>query len=173
VKSLIKLLLIELISFLLLACSSKDSAIKTEKLEPINIDSLILNQKPNKDIRSIFVHGKKYIPGDTEVKSLTMIQNDENIVEAELIGGNRAITNRIVYPEIAKRAKIQGTVAIEFDVDTLGYTRNFLVVKGIGGTCEEATIYALEETRFKPATKIGEPIVTRYRIILLFIYPEK
>jgi len=171
-NSFIKLFLVKLIICLLVACSFKDSAIKTEKLEPINIDSLILNQKPNKDLKRIFVQHQRFIAGgDIEVKSLTMIQSDENIIEAELIGGNKAIIEKIVYPEIAKRAEIQGTVAIEFDVDTLGDTRNFLVVKGIGGTCEEATIYALEKTRFKPATKIGEPIVTRYRIILLFIHP--
>ncbi len=55
----------------------------------------------------------------------------------EPIGGIAAIQKLITYPEIAKRAGVQGRVYVQAYVDELGNVTKVELIKGIGAGCDE------------------------------------
>jgi TonB family protein len=80
------------------------------------------------------------------------------------IGGMYAIQKNIRYPEIAKRAGIEGTVLILAEIDEGGNVINTSVREGIGAGCDEAAIDAIKSVKFKPAIRDSVPV--RYRITI-------
>jgi len=86
----------------------------------------------------------------------------------EPIGGIAAIQRAVVYPEIAKRAGVEGTVYIEAFVDESGSVTRTLVVKGIGAGCDEAAQEAVMKTKFKPGKQRGKPVKVRMSIPIRF-----
>lgn len=68
------------------------------------------------------------------------------------IGGLKGIEKKIVYPEIARKAGIQGKVSIRVYVDKEGNPIRCEVVKSLGNNgCDEAAIKAIMATKFTPA----------------------
>ena len=86
----------------------------------------------------------------------------------EPIGGIAAIQSKIVYPEIAKRDKVEGKVYILAFVDIRGNVTKALVLKGIGAGCEEAALKAVEKTKFKPGKRSGKPVHVQVSIPVVF-----
>lgn len=86
----------------------------------------------------------------------------------EPVGGISAIQSAVVYPEIAKRAGVEGTVYVEAYVDESGNVTKTLVVKGIGAGCDEAAKAAVSKTRFKPGKQRGKPVKVRMSIPIRF-----
>ncbi len=86
----------------------------------------------------------------------------------ELIGGLASIQQWIVYPEIAIKAGVEGRVFVEFVVDENGDVLNPVVVKGIGGGCDEAAIEAVLHAKFKPGRQRGKAVRVRYVIPIHF-----
>ncbi len=86
----------------------------------------------------------------------------------EPIGGIAAIQARVVYPEIAKRAGVEGTVFIEAFVDENGNVTRTAVVRGIGAGCDEAAMAAVQATKFKPGKQRGKPVKVRMSIPIRF-----
>jgi protein TonB len=75
------------------------------------------------------------------------------------------IIRRTVYPPMAQRAGIEGTVILELFVDRTGVIRNISVLKedpparGFG----EAAVKAFQGLRGSPALANGEAVASRYR----------
>lgn len=86
----------------------------------------------------------------------------------EPIGGIAAIQSAVVYPEIAKRAGVEGTVYVEAFVDETGNVTRTSVVKGIGAGCDEAAEAAVKKTKFKPGKQRGKPVKVRMSIPIRF-----
>ena len=84
------------------------------------------------------------------------------------IGGIQGIQQRIIYPEIAKRAGVQGRVYIKAFVDETGAVQKAEVLKGIGAGCDEAAVDAVMKTRFKPGKQRGKPVRVQVSIPILF-----
>ena len=84
------------------------------------------------------------------------------------IGGILAIQKRIVYPEIAKRAGVEGKVYILAFVDEQGIVTKAQVIKGIGAGCDEAALNAVLKTRFAPGKQRGKPVKVQVSIPILF-----
>jgi protein TonB len=86
----------------------------------------------------------------------------------EPVGGIAAIQSAVVYPEIAKRAGVEGTVYVEAFVDESGNVTRTSVVKGIGAGCDEAAQAAVSKTKFKPGKQRGKPVKVRMSIPIRF-----
>ena len=84
------------------------------------------------------------------------------------IGGIGGIQSRIVYPEIAKRAGVQGRVFIKAFVDENGNVVKAEVLKGIGAGCDEAAVDAVKKTKFKPGRQRGKPVKVQVSIPVVF-----
>ncbi|RMD47913.1 MAG: energy transducer TonB [Ignavibacteria bacterium] len=86
----------------------------------------------------------------------------------EPIGGIGAIQKKIVYPEIAKRAGVQGRVYVKAFVNENGVVEKVMLVKGIGAGCDEEAMRAVKATRFKPGRQRGNPVKVQVMIPVLF-----
>lgn len=84
------------------------------------------------------------------------------------IGGIKAIQEKIVYPEIAKRAGVEGKVYILAFVNEQGEVTKAQVIKGIGAGCDEAALNAVLKTRFTPGKQRGKPVKVQVSIPIIF-----
>lgn len=91
----------------------------------------------------------------------------------EPVGGMTAIQQRVQYPEMAKRAGIEGRVIVQFVVDTDGTARDAQVVRGIGGGADEEAIRVIQETEFIPGMQRGEVVPIRMSWPVTFQLPEE
>jgi len=76
----------------------------------------------------------------------------------EPIGGIAEIQKKIVYPEIAKRAGVEGKVYVLAFVNEQGKVTDAKIMKGIGAGCDEAALDAVKKTKFKPGKQRGKPV---------------
>ena len=86
----------------------------------------------------------------------------------EIIGGLRGIQEKIKYPEIALRARVEGKVYVKAFVDEKGNVVDAEVVKGIGAGCDEAALEAILKTKFTPGKQRGKPVKVEITIPVQF-----
>lgn len=72
------------------------------------------------------------------------------------------------YPEIARKARIQGVVFVEAIIDTDGNVRQVELIKGLPMGLSEATLQAVRGWRFEPATLNGRPVAVIYMLQVRF-----
>jgi TonB family protein len=65
---------------------------------------------------------------------------------------------RPVYPEEARRARVQGAVAVRVVFSAAGSVRVVGVVRGLGHGLDEAASDAAARIRFRPAMRNGQPV---------------
>ncbi len=87
----------------------------------------------------------------------------------ELINGMKGIQERIVYPELAVKANIQGRVYVQFIVNEKGEVEDPVVLRGIGGGCDEEAIRVIKEAKFSPGLQRGRPVRVRYALPIIFM----
>lgn len=86
----------------------------------------------------------------------------------ELIGGLAAIQKKITYPEIAKKAGVEGRVIVQFVVDEQGNVADPQVVRGIGAGCDEEAIRAVQQAKFKPGQQRGKAVKVKMSLPITF-----
>lgn len=88
-------------------------------------------------------------------------------------GGEQALLEylyaNIKYPEIAKRASVEGRVIATFVVGKSGEISEVGVVKGIGAGCDEEAIKVLKSMpKWKPGRQNGLPVSVRMSVPISF-----
>lgn len=86
----------------------------------------------------------------------------------EPIGGMQAIQSKIRYPEIAKRAGVEGRVYVLAFVDENGDVTKAEILKGLGAGLDEEALNAVKKTKFKPGKQRGKPVRVQVSIPILF-----
>ncbi|HUF09298.1 MAG TPA: energy transducer TonB [Rhodothermales bacterium] len=86
----------------------------------------------------------------------------------ELIGGIEGLQKRVKYPEIAKKAGVEGTVFLQFIVDENGNVVDPVVIKGIGAGCDEAALEAIRTAKFKAGRQRGKPVKVKFSLPVRF-----
>ena len=66
------------------------------------------------------------------------------------------IYSNLKYPAEAKEREIQGTVRIEFVIETNGNVSNINIINSVGGGCDNEAIRLIKETHWIPGTKNGK-----------------
>lgn len=89
-------------------------------------------------------------------------------IPPKLKGGLKSLYGKIKYPRAAKLAGIEGTVIVEFVVDTDGSVTNAKVTRSIGGGCDEEALEAVEKLTFTPGLQRGIAVKVRYRLPVIF-----
>ncbi len=69
-----------------------------------------------------------------------------------------------VYPEVAKKANVEGVVILQVEIDASGTVMAAQVVKSLGSGCDEAALEAVKQTAFVPAYEDGKPVPVRIRV---------
>ncbi len=84
------------------------------------------------------------------------------------IGGVAGIQEKIKYPEIAKRAGIEGRVFVRAYINEEGSVDYAEILKGIGGGCDETALKAVRDTKFIPGKQRGVPQKVQVVVPILF-----
>ncbi len=122
------------------------------------------------------------LPGENEteyqpIKTNETIQEQEAFIFVEEMpsypGGTDEllsfISNNIMYPEIARRAGVEGKVYISFVVETDGSITNMNIVKGIGAGCNEEAIKVIKLAgNWMPGRQNGKAVRVRMTIPFSF-----
>jgi TonB family protein len=85
-----------------------------------------------------------------------------------LIDGLEGLLSRIVYPEEALSKEIEGQVLVRFIVDEEGRVVDPVVLRGIGGGCDEEAVRAIETAQFVPGMQQGQPVRVTMTLPVLF-----
>jgi len=86
----------------------------------------------------------------------------------ELIGGLGSIQQKMRYPEMARKAGIEGRVYVQFVVDENGNVVDPQILRGIGGGADEEAIRVVSQAKFKPGMQRGKPVRVKYSLPILF-----
>ncbi len=89
----------------------------------------------------------------------------------QIIGGMEELQKYLVYPQLALRAGLEGTVFVQAYVDERGRVQKTEVIRGLGVGLDEAAQRAVEKLKFIPGRQRGKPrkvlvsIPVKFRII--------
>lgn len=136
-------------------------------------------EAPSEDVLEDIEIGDTEIDLDAEMEAPPPPKEEKKVEEEptyfvaveempEPIGGIKGIQEKIVYPEIAKRAGVEGKVYVLAFVDENGNVTKAQVLKGIGAGCDEAALDAVQKTKFKPGKQRGKPVRVQVSIPIIF-----
>ena len=112
------------------------------------------------------------LPADADTEFNVPGEQDDFFVVVEempeLIGGLTGLLTKIEYPEMARRAGIEGRVIIQFIVSENGDVENARVVRGIGGGADEEALRVVKTAKFKPGYQRGKPVRVQYSLPVVF-----
>jgi len=90
-----------------------------------------------------------------------------------VVGGN--ITEPVklsgpnpIYPEAARRARIQGVVVLECTIGKDGRVQNVKVLRGLPLGLTETAVDAVNKWKFQPSTLNGKPVEVLYILTVRF-----
>ncbi len=86
----------------------------------------------------------------------------------ELIGGMKELQSCVNYPEMARRAGIEGRVIVQFIVNEQGKVEEPRVMRGIGGGADEEALRCVQQAEFKPGRQRGQPVRVQYSLPVVF-----
>ncbi len=86
----------------------------------------------------------------------------------ELIGGLASIQSQIRYPEIARKAGVEGRVFVQFIVDEQGNVVDPVVTRGLGAGLDEEALRAVSQAKFTPGKQRGQPVRVKMSLPITF-----
>ncbi|WP_338812256.1 energy transducer TonB [Bernardetia sp. Wsw4-3y2] len=99
----------------------------------------------------------------------TVVEEPASYPDGGMDGFYKYVSKNMVYPEEAKKMKIEGRVFVVFVVDKEGKITNIQTVRGIGGGCDEEAERLLRECQnWIPAKQRGNPVKVRMNIPIMF-----
>jgi len=88
--------------------------------------------------------------------------------QPQLKGGIAGLQKKIKYPEMARKAGIEGRVIVQFVVNEQGEVVNPKVVRGIGGGCDKEALRVVKTAEFTPGMQRGRPVKVQYTLPITF-----
>ena len=80
------------------------------------------------------------------------------------------LAENIKYPDLARQNNIQGTVFVNFVVEPNGSISNVMILRGIGGGCDEEAMRVVKNMPdWTPGYNDGRAVRVRYNIPIRFI----
>jgi len=86
----------------------------------------------------------------------------------QIIGGLESIMKEVRYPDLARRAGIEGRVFVQFVVNEQGGVEDARVVRGVGGGLDEEALRVVGQAKFKPGMQRGKPVRVQYSLPVFF-----
>lgn len=138
----------------------------------------LINKNPGTETVEGNIYGTDIIDGVKEIEISEVepeIEKPYTWVEEmpSFIGGDRELINFLVdnlqYPEIAKRAGVEGKIILTFIVDKSGKIKEVEVLKGIGAGCDEEAMRVINSMpNWNPGKQNGKPVITKINIPVVF-----
>ena len=75
------------------------------------------------------------------------------------VGGFAAVQKNLIYPDISRKAGVEGIVYVKVQVDENGNVVETEIIKSLGDNgCDEAAVAALKSVKWKPAMQRDKPV---------------
>ncbi len=103
-----------------------------------------------------------------EIAKIEVIDSSKYSTLPQFVLDKGSLAKLIYYPEIAKRASVEGDVVIMLNIDANGIVIKTSVVKAIGAGCDEAALDILSKTKYYPATIIDEKVPSEILVYVNF-----
>ena len=84
------------------------------------------------------------------------------------VGGMGEIYKKIEYPEMAKKAGVEGKVYLLVYINENGGVDDVKVLKGIGAGCDEAAENGIKQVKFTPGKNKGVPVKVKLSLPVIF-----
>ncbi len=124
-----------------------------------------------KDGKKVKAQYRWYFTNDNNSNLNDVNVNDYFVAVEQMpkpIGGIAAIQKNVRYPEIAKRAGVEGKVYVKAFIDENGNVAATQVIKGVGVGLDEAAQNAILKTKFKPGMQRGKKVKVQVVVPILF-----
>ena len=72
------------------------------------------------------------------------------------------------YPDIARKAGVEGRVIVTFVVNEVGNVVSPTITRGIGADLDLEAIRVLSETKFNPGRQDGKPVRVKMTLPIVF-----
>jgi protein TonB len=72
------------------------------------------------------------------------------------------------YTELARRARIHGTVVVQATIDKQGRVVDLQLLRGLPLGLSESALAALRQWRFEPGRRHGEPVAVLFSLTVRF-----
>jgi periplasmic protein TonB len=86
----------------------------------------------------------------------------------EIIGGLAALYRNLTYPEMARKASLEGLVVVQVIIEPDGSPSNPRVVRSPGVVLDEAAVAAVMQLRFVPGKQRGRAVRVSYALPVRF-----
>lgn len=86
----------------------------------------------------------------------------------ELKGGIQELRSKVEYPEMARKAGVEGQVIVQFIVDEEGNVTQPQVLRGIGAGCDQEALRVVKEAKFTPGKQRGKPVRVKMSLPIRF-----
>ncbi len=110
-------------------------------------------------------------PVDTNMKVFKMSQTEKPpkpVYDDPKMRFNDFIQSNLVYPPLAIRQDISGTVRIFFVVEPSGRSSNIEVIESVGGGCNEEAVRLLKLMKWMPGIVNGKAVRTEMTMSITF-----
>ncbi len=97
--------------------------------------------------------------------------SDENAVSFMSVEIQPQLVKRVIpeYPELARRAGLEGTVYLKAVIDTTGHVRSVAIMRSDNEIFNQAAIEAVKQFIFKPAIQNGRKVTVWISIPVKFV----
>ena len=116
----------------------------------ILVNSSVFTQTENENCPSLFTHERTINP-KINIVNIEVIDSNKYYSFPKFRTDLNTISKKIVYPEIAKRAQVEGIVKLLVSIDTSGNVTKVRVNKGYGAGLEESAMAIIQQEKFYPA----------------------
>jgi len=99
---------------------------------------------------------KKPLPADSSYTIYTKADKSPEFYKNGDEGLNEFVLSTIEYPKLAVEKSVEGTVILEFVVETNGYITGITVKQPVGAGCTEEALRIIRLTKWQPATLNGK-----------------
>lgn len=104
-------------------------------------------------------------PTDDEAATIFVPYDDP----PQPIGGFAAIQRNLKYPEIARKAGVEGRVMVHVQIDEKGNVVNTKILQSLGNNgCDEAAVEAIKSVKWKPAMQRDRAVKVWVAIPVVF-----
>ncbi len=85
-----------------------------------------------------------------------------------LKGGLAELQQCVQYPELARKAGIEGRVIVQFIVNKEGEVESPTIIRSIGGGADEEALRCVQQAEFEPGKQRGVPVRVQYSLPVVF-----
>ena len=118
------------------------------------------------DINLDMAHVTPPPPPEEEEEHIEFVVYDK---APEIVGGYAELAKHLVYPEIARKAGVEGKVIVNVKLSKEGKVLGTEVIKSLGKNgCDEAAIDAIKAVTWKPAYQRDRPVNVIVAVTVIF-----